>query len=254
MLLIRQSGAIVVRLDQEEPRVLLVTAKRNPDRWIFPKGHVEKNETAEEAALREAREEAGVIGKVRRAGGSSGVSFSRRGLSSRILPGAAQAGSGPSGEGPQPELVLVSTKHWSDCDSRIPGNFYGKHGSSCRVKNSAFPLWKCEECAQWWITNLPLARAKTLSYVVIAKTKTDPFRFGETRPIACPVHVAVARRRAEQEVDPRFSRLAALTLVNQMAASHLGIEAGAPEAIPQTLQFRRWPKEEERRSKFSDSG
>jgi 8-oxo-dGTP pyrophosphatase MutT (NUDIX family) len=63
MLLIRQSGAIVVRLDQEEPRVLLVTAKRNPDRWIFPKGHVEKNETAEEAALREAREEAGVTAR-----------------------------------------------------------------------------------------------------------------------------------------------------------------------------------------------
>src|SRR3954467_3611056 len=63
MLLIRQSGAIVVRLDQSEPRVLLVTAKRNPDRWIFPKGHVEKNETAEEAALREAREEAGVTAR-----------------------------------------------------------------------------------------------------------------------------------------------------------------------------------------------
>jgi 8-oxo-dGTP pyrophosphatase MutT (NUDIX family) len=63
VLLIKQSGAIVVRLDGDEPRVLLVTAKRNPKRWIFPKGHIEKGETAEEAALREAREEAGVIGK-----------------------------------------------------------------------------------------------------------------------------------------------------------------------------------------------
>lgn len=63
MLLIKQSGAIVVRLDGDEPRVLLVTAKRNPKRWIFPKGHIEKGETAEEAALREAREEAGVVGK-----------------------------------------------------------------------------------------------------------------------------------------------------------------------------------------------
>lgn len=52
-----------MRLDGEEPQVLLVTAKRNPKRWIFPKGHVEKGETAEEAALREAREEAGVVGK-----------------------------------------------------------------------------------------------------------------------------------------------------------------------------------------------
>jgi 8-oxo-dGTP pyrophosphatase MutT (NUDIX family) len=63
MLLIKQSGAIVVRLDGDEPQVLLVTAKRNPKRWIFPKGHIEKGESAEEAALREALEEAGVVGK-----------------------------------------------------------------------------------------------------------------------------------------------------------------------------------------------
>ena len=61
---IRQSGAIVVRRDAKEPRVLLVTAKRNPRSWIFPKGHIEKGETAETAALREAEEEAGVVGKL----------------------------------------------------------------------------------------------------------------------------------------------------------------------------------------------
>jgi 8-oxo-dGTP pyrophosphatase MutT (NUDIX family) len=64
MPLIKQSGAIVVRLDAKEPRVLLVTAKRNPGNWIFPKGHIEKGETPEVAALREAKEEAGVVGKV----------------------------------------------------------------------------------------------------------------------------------------------------------------------------------------------
>jgi 8-oxo-dGTP pyrophosphatase MutT (NUDIX family) len=62
--LIRQSGAIVVRLDGKKPRVLLVTSKRNRRNWIFPKGHIEKGETAEAAALREAKEEAGVVGKV----------------------------------------------------------------------------------------------------------------------------------------------------------------------------------------------
>ena len=62
MPLIRQAGSIVVRLDTKEPQVLLVTAKRNPRNWIFPKGHIEKGETPEEAALRETREEAGVVG------------------------------------------------------------------------------------------------------------------------------------------------------------------------------------------------
>jgi 8-oxo-dGTP pyrophosphatase MutT (NUDIX family) len=64
MPLIRQSGAIVVRLDGSEPQVLLVTAKRNPRNWIFPKGHIEKGESAEAAALREAHEEAGVVGRL----------------------------------------------------------------------------------------------------------------------------------------------------------------------------------------------
>lgn len=61
---IHQSGAIVVRLDRKEPQVLLVTAKRNSRNWIFPKGHIEKGETAEAAALRETKEEAGVVGKL----------------------------------------------------------------------------------------------------------------------------------------------------------------------------------------------
>ena len=77
---------------------------------------------------------------------------------------------------------------------------------------------------------LPLALRKISSYTVVAKSKIDRFHLGLTRPIACLVHVAVALRRAEQEVDPRFSRLAALALANQMVANHLGMEAGAPEA------------------------
>jgi 8-oxo-dGTP pyrophosphatase MutT (NUDIX family) len=64
MSLIRQAGSIVVRTDGKEPQVLLVTAKRNPKNWIFPKGHIEKGETPEAAALRETKEEAGVVGKL----------------------------------------------------------------------------------------------------------------------------------------------------------------------------------------------
>jgi 8-oxo-dGTP pyrophosphatase MutT (NUDIX family) len=62
--LIRQAGSIVVRLDAREPQVLLVTARRNPRNWIFPKGHIEKGESPEQAALRETREEAGVSARL----------------------------------------------------------------------------------------------------------------------------------------------------------------------------------------------
>ena len=61
---IEQAGAIVVRPGKTEPRVLLVTARRNPGNWIFPKGHVEAGERLQDAAVREADEEAGVAGQV----------------------------------------------------------------------------------------------------------------------------------------------------------------------------------------------
>ena len=57
---IEQAGAIVVRRRQGVPHVLLITAKSNSGHWLFPKGHVYDGETREEAALREAEEEAGV--------------------------------------------------------------------------------------------------------------------------------------------------------------------------------------------------
>lgn len=69
MPVVRQAGAIVVRFDDDEPRLLLVTARRNPRIWIFPKGHIEDGETPAEAAVREAREEAGVVGRAHRSVG-----------------------------------------------------------------------------------------------------------------------------------------------------------------------------------------
>jgi ADP-ribose pyrophosphatase YjhB (NUDIX family) len=67
--LVDQAGAIVVSIRDRRPAVLLVTAKRNPEHWVFPKGHVERNETFETAALREADEEAGVTGRIVEAAG-----------------------------------------------------------------------------------------------------------------------------------------------------------------------------------------
>lgn len=58
-----EAGGIVVRRDLTEPHYLLVTAKKNPHHWIFPKGHIEADESGGEAAVREVREEAGVEGK-----------------------------------------------------------------------------------------------------------------------------------------------------------------------------------------------
>ena len=71
----KQAGAIVVRAGKTGPRILLVTARRNPDNWIFPKGHVESGETLKAAAVREAREEAGIEGKVVGAAGRMSFEF-----------------------------------------------------------------------------------------------------------------------------------------------------------------------------------
>lgn len=53
------SGGVVVRLNQGNVEVLLIRDNRY-DNWVLPKGHVEKGESLEQAALREIKEEAGV--------------------------------------------------------------------------------------------------------------------------------------------------------------------------------------------------
>jgi len=79
-LVIEQAGAVVYRRDgadssRSQPgesargeskglRFLIVRARRNPADWIFPKGHIEPGESAAQAAVREAEEEAGVTGRV----------------------------------------------------------------------------------------------------------------------------------------------------------------------------------------------
>ena len=60
--MIPQAGAIAVRKTGPHHEFLLVTAKKEPDAWIFPKGHVERGETLAVAAVRELQEEAGVEG------------------------------------------------------------------------------------------------------------------------------------------------------------------------------------------------
>jgi 8-oxo-dGTP pyrophosphatase MutT (NUDIX family) len=57
------SGILPYRSRNGTLEVLLVTSSTRK-RWIIPKGHVEKNLTARESAMKEAYEEAGIRGRV----------------------------------------------------------------------------------------------------------------------------------------------------------------------------------------------
>lgn len=71
---VQQAGAVAVRLG-DKPRYLLVRAKLHPEHWLFPKGHVDGDESLEAAAVRELAEEAGVSGRVLAPLGTSGYAF-----------------------------------------------------------------------------------------------------------------------------------------------------------------------------------
>lgn len=55
----KSCGAVVYFQDQEQRKYLLIQ-HQNGGHWSFPKGHVEKNETEAETALREIQEETGL--------------------------------------------------------------------------------------------------------------------------------------------------------------------------------------------------
>jgi 8-oxo-dGTP pyrophosphatase MutT (NUDIX family) len=55
----RSAGGLVI----QGARILLIST-REGRRWQLPKGHIEAGETADEAAVREVREETGVTGRV----------------------------------------------------------------------------------------------------------------------------------------------------------------------------------------------
>jgi 8-oxo-dGTP pyrophosphatase MutT (NUDIX family) len=60
------AGGVVYRRRDGVPEFLLVTARKRPQDWLLPKGHVEKDETPEETAIREVEEEAGVVAVIER--------------------------------------------------------------------------------------------------------------------------------------------------------------------------------------------
>jgi mutator protein MutT len=58
------AGGIVTRDTAQGVRYLVVRARRDPTQWVLPKGHIDPGETAEQAAVREVREEAGVEAQI----------------------------------------------------------------------------------------------------------------------------------------------------------------------------------------------
>lgn len=58
------AGVVAYRVTDGAPEFLLVEATSKRDDWVFPKGHLAQGEAPSEAALREAREEAGVEGRL----------------------------------------------------------------------------------------------------------------------------------------------------------------------------------------------
>jgi 8-oxo-dGTP pyrophosphatase MutT (NUDIX family) len=54
------AGGVVYRIERGRPEFLLVTARRSPKDWVYPKGHIERGETPEQTAAREVEEESGV--------------------------------------------------------------------------------------------------------------------------------------------------------------------------------------------------
>jgi 8-oxo-dGTP pyrophosphatase MutT (NUDIX family) len=58
------AGGVVARIVGGDREYLLVEARKSRGQWVLPKGHIERGETPEAAAVREVEEEAGVFAEV----------------------------------------------------------------------------------------------------------------------------------------------------------------------------------------------
>lgn len=58
------AGGVVYRRRSNEFEFLLVRARDDPTLWVLPKGHIEAGESEQQTAVREVREEAGVVTSV----------------------------------------------------------------------------------------------------------------------------------------------------------------------------------------------
>lgn len=67
------AGAVVMVIGR-----CLVLRRADRDEWVFPKGHLEEGERAEDAAIREVHEETGLEVEILRELGSTRYEFGRR--------------------------------------------------------------------------------------------------------------------------------------------------------------------------------
>jgi 8-oxo-dGTP pyrophosphatase MutT (NUDIX family) len=58
------AGGVVYKMKNDSAWYLLISPKSNRDEWVLPKGHIDPGENEEQAALREVREETGVVARV----------------------------------------------------------------------------------------------------------------------------------------------------------------------------------------------
>jgi 8-oxo-dGTP pyrophosphatase MutT (NUDIX family) len=65
MMIISHAGAVAFR-KHDGLTLFLVVSSSDGAHWVLPKGHIEAGESPETAAVRELREEAGVIGRIER--------------------------------------------------------------------------------------------------------------------------------------------------------------------------------------------
>ncbi len=61
---VTHAGGVVYRRDGDETRFLVCQASRKRPHWVLPKGHIEKGERTEQTAVREVREETGVVARI----------------------------------------------------------------------------------------------------------------------------------------------------------------------------------------------
>jgi 8-oxo-dGTP pyrophosphatase MutT (NUDIX family) len=61
--MITHTGSVTYRQGRNEILYLIISSS-DGTHWVLPKGHIEPNESPEETALRELREEAGIVGEI----------------------------------------------------------------------------------------------------------------------------------------------------------------------------------------------